>query len=114
VRNLGLKTEITKPQQLIDEMKEAALNPKRFSKAKNFKHKINTMAKVIMRGTWRNTVGATEPDEQQVTIDSETGTATIDLTPSDNLDEHFSAEDNAFFAEIMQDIYRENAEKKRL
>lgn len=109
VRNLGRKTEITKPEQLITEMKEAAINPKRFSKAKNFKHKVNTMAKCIRVGRWRDAVNFDEEQVQNddtfnpkyVSVDADTGALTIEAEQSKPKSKYaegaFSDEDEEFW-----------------
>ena len=126
VRNLGLKTEITKPQQLIDEMKEAALNPKRFSKAKNFKHKINTMAKCIRVGRWRDAVNFEDEHVQnddtfnpaRISVDATTGALTIDAEQSKPKSKYsaddFTQEEEAFWQEIEAKARAKRIERNKL
>jgi len=112
-RNLGAQIKITKPEKLTKEIEQAIINPKRFSKSKSFKHKVNAIAKTIRSGHWHAPIAAVNdnsgsPDAFKVVHVSrdEDGHNLIEVEQSQTKQAQFSPED-----QIMQDRLNEIFER---
>ena len=116
VKNLQEKVDITNPHKLHEEIIEAVLNPKRFSHSKNFKHRINTIAKSIRDGYWyKNFEVNYVPDSKESNVFNDSKCRVFEQERELDLsDNDFTEEENVFWAGLFTYQQQINIDRTRL